>query len=179
MKSSQHLHPLHHSCCASLFHCASHASTTRCLEIGFSRKQVLVILVPRTVVGINASSGASIGKGKHLPRPGKFLFRGGYDQLVPAKGWVLKEFDPSSNFLTKALARESVAFSFPGSVARWRCVRTRRKNLGARLSMGALGGRGGSAKRKKLKSALWGCPPSRCDTLLNCPPHAPAAQTNP
>src|SRR5580704_10991971 len=129
MKSSQHLHPLHHSCCASLFHCASHASTTRCLEIGFSRKQVLVILVPRTVVGINASSGASIGKGKHLPRPGKFLFRGGYDQLVPAKGWVLKEFDPSSNFLTKALARESVAFSFPGSVARWRCVRIEGRTL--------------------------------------------------
>ncbi len=24
-----------------------------------------------------------------------------------------------------------------------------------------------------------GCPPSRSDSLLNCPPHAPAAQTNP
>jgi|SRR5580700_4331221 hypothetical protein len=81
------------------------------------------------MLGINASSGASIGNGKHLSRPGKFLFHGGYDQLVPAKGWVLKEFDPSSNFLTKALARESVAFSFPGSVARWRCVRIEGRTL--------------------------------------------------
>ena len=32
-------HPLHHSCCVSLFHCASHAPTTRCLAIDFSRKQ--------------------------------------------------------------------------------------------------------------------------------------------